>query len=296
MAKNFTELQNTLLCNHPLADYTSWKIGGQAEYLYLPKNLEDLSQLLHSWQEEPITFLGAATNVLIRDGGIKGLVIYLRNSLNELQELDNHTLRAEAGVRLTHLVQKCADLGLLDAAFMAGIPGTVGGALKMNAGAYGDYIWNYVQAVETIDRQGLVKLRAAKEFQADYRQVSGLAANEWLVAAKFNFTSDSVAKAKELVTTYIKKREQSQPLNLPSCGSVFRNPPGNHAARLIEASGMKGRKIGGAKVSEKHANFIVNCGNATAACVESLIQEVMAAVKKTSGVDLILEVHIIGEK
>ena len=294
MNKNFSKLRGKLLHNHLLAEYTSWKIGGPAEYFYRPVDLEDLVQIMRVWQEEPITILGAASNVLIRDGGIKGLVIYLRHSLNKLDELDDFNLRVEAGLDLRHLVEKCANLGMFDATFMTGIPGTIGGALKMNAGAYGSRIWNHVIAVETINRIGEIKLRRACEFAVTYRQVDGLNKEEWFVAAQFNFLRGKVEEAKQQVQTYLQRRNKSQPLEFPSCGSVFRNPEGDYAARLIETVGLKGKQIGGARISERHANFIVNCGNATAADVETLMQEIIIKVESSSGVKLIPEVHVLG--
>lgn len=295
MEKTFPKLRGNLRQNHLLAEYTSWKIGGVAEYFYEPADLEDLRLLLQRWHEGPITVLGAATNVLIRDNGIEGLVIYLRNCLNELNELDDFTLRVEAGVGLARLLQKCMSLGMCDAAFMAGVPGTVGGALAMNAGAYGDYIWKHVIAVETINRRGEIKLRPAEEFTANYRLVVGLGTEEWFVAAQLFFARGDMQEMQHQISEHLQKRKSSQPLDLPSCGSVFRNPPGDYAARLIEAAGLKGRQIGGAKVSEKHANFIVNCGKALAADVEALMQEIIFTVKQTYKVDLIPEVHILGE-
>ncbi|EKE00669.1 MAG: UDP-N-acetylenolpyruvoylglucosamine reductase [uncultured bacterium] len=290
-----SNLRGKLKQNHVLAEHTSWKIGGPAEYFYEPANLEDLKLFLQGWKEKSITVFGAATNVLIRDGGIKGLVIYLRSCLNELSELDGFTLRVEAGVGLSSLVQKCVHLGMIDAVFLAGIPGTVGGALAMNAGAYGDYIWNHVVAVETVNRSGEIKLRQAQEFTAGYRQVAGLAKDEWFVAAQLNFARGDRQEMERQIREQLQKRKNSQPLDFPSCGSVFRNPQGDYAARLIEACGLKGKQIGGARVSEKHANFIVNCGGATAADVEALMQEIMVAVKKDHNIDLIAEVRILGE-
>jgi UDP-N-acetylmuramate dehydrogenase len=292
MKKTFPKLRQ----DHLLAEYTSWKIGGAAEYFYEPADLADLKLLLQSWQEGPITILGAATNVLIRDKGVKGLVIYLRNCLNKLDELDDFTLRVEAGVGLARLLQKCMSLGMCDAAFMAGIPGTVGGALAMNAGAYGDCIWKHVTAVETINRFGEIKLRPAEEFTASYRQVIGLAKEEWFIAAQLFFARGDKQEMQRQVTEHLQKRKNSQPLDLPSCGSVFRNPPGDYAARLIEAARLKGRQIGGAKISEKHANFIVNCGKASASDVEELMQEIIHIVKQVHKVNLVPEVHVLGEK
>lgn len=294
MNKNLDKLKAPLHHNHPLAEYTSWKIGGPAEYFYQPADLADLATLLKSWQEEPITLLGAATNVLIRDNGIKGLVIYLKNHLNNIQMLDDFNLRIEAGASLTHLVKKGLESEFIDVAPFAGIPGTIGGALKMNAGAYGDHIWTHVQAVETINRLGAIKSRKAHEFSPAYRQITGLTNNEWFIAAELTFARGQNGEAIKLVQNYLKKREISQPLHLPSCGSVFRNPPGDHAARLIEGCGLKGKKIGGAQISEKHANFIVNLGHAKATDVETLMQEIIIKVEQTTGIKLIPEVQILG--
>ena len=290
------KLRGSLQQNHPLADYTSWKVGGPAEYFYEPADLEDLKVFLQNWRKQPIVMLGSATNVLIRDNGIKGTVIYLRNHLEGLNELDKFTLRAEAGVSIARLVKKCTDLHMVDAAFLTGIPGTVGGALTMNAGAYGDYIWNHVVAVETINHLGEVKLRQAEEFTADYREVKGLGKKEWFVAAQLTFARNNAQNMKQKISKYLQKRKKSQPLDLPSCGSVFRNPEDDHAARLIEASGFKGKQVGGAKISEKHANFIVNCGGAKAADIETLMQQVITVVKINYNVELIPEVRILGEK
>ncbi|MBU0744513.1 MAG: UDP-N-acetylmuramate dehydrogenase [Gammaproteobacteria bacterium] len=296
MNKEILKLRGTLQQDHQLAEYTSWKIGGPAEYFYRPVDLEDLMQLLRSWEDNPITILGAATNVLIRDKGIKGLVVYLRNTLNNLQIIDDFNLRTESGVSLAHLIKKCIDAGMTDMTFMAGIPGTIGGALKMNAGANGDCIWNHVQSVETINRRGEIRTRQANEFKAAYREIDGLDPDEWFVAANLVFARGKKSEAQEKIQTYLKKRANSQPLNKPNCGSVFRNPTGDYAARLIESCGLKGKTIGGAQVSEKHANFIINHDNAKAIDIEALIQEIMDTVEKSTGIKLIPEVHILGQK
>lgn len=293
LQNRLTRLKAKLYYNHPLAAYSSWRIGGPAEYFYRPKDLEDLAFLLCSWPEEPITFLGAATNVLISSKGVKGLVIYLGERLDELSQLDQTNLKVGAGAKLVDLVQKCADLGMVGAAFMSGIPGTIGGALKMNAGAYGDRIWNYVVAVESINRQGEVNLRHPSDFKIGYRQVDAAHNGEWFVGAQLSFAPGDVGLAKELVENYLKKRKQAHPLDLPNCGSVFRNPEGNYAAKLIETCDLKGRQIGGARVSEKHANFIVNCGGATSNEVKTLMAEIIAKVEKVTKVKLVPEVHIL---
>jgi len=293
MNKDFTKLKGILKRDRPLKDLTSWKIGGKAEYFYSPRDKEDFAEVLKEFKNMPVTVLGAATNVLIRDSGINGLVIYLRDSLKDIEKIGDN-VRVEAGVRLSGLVRKLAGLGMVDASFMAGIPGTLGGALKMNAGAYGDSIWNYVKSVELIDRSGKIKTKEAKEFVFSYRKIEGLNQDEWFLGALLNFNRGDIKEAEEKVKSYLEKRSNAQPLDLPNCGSVFRNPKNDYAARLIEECGFKGNGIGGAKVSEKHANFIVNFNNASAGDVEELIEKIVVEVEKTSGIKLIPEVEILG--
>lgn len=282
--------------NHPLASYSSWKIGGPAEYFYCPRNITDLCKLFKIWRKNSITVLGAATNVLIRDKGIKGLTIYLRNNSQNIQILDQYTVWVSAGTSIAHLVKTCTELGMSSAAFLAGIPGTIGGALAMNAGAYGHSIWDYVESVNIINRQGDVKKRTADKFIIGYRKISGLDLDEWFISANLTFEITTTEKAMEQVHIFLQKRQDSQPLNLPSCGSVFRNPDGDYAARLITSCGLKNKRIGDAQVSDKHSNFIVNCGNATSHDVETLIQHIITTVNKSTGVTLVPEVRIIGDK
>lgn len=280
--------------NQSLALHTSWRVGGPAKYFYQPADLEDLVIFLQNLSAaERVVWLGGGSNVLIPDIGIDALVICVRNRLNKLQQLDDFTIRAEAGVSCARLVQLCVNQGMVDSAFLAGIPGTIGGALAMNAGAYGDDIWNHVIAVETINRAGEIKLKNADEFKADYRKVTGLEQDEWFVAGHLLFVRKDKEEATKLTHELLIKRKNSQPLDEFSCGSVFKNPPNDYAARLIEASGFKGKQIGGAKVSEKHANFIVNAGNATAEDIQTLIQEISQQVEQKFGVKLETEVHIL---
>ena len=292
----FKKTHGSLQQNHPLASYTAWKIGGPAEYFYQPHDLKDLTLFLKNNSATPILFLGAATNVLIRDGGIKNIVVYLRGSLNELERIDQLTLRAEAGVSCSRLLQQALHFSMTEAAFLAGIPGTVGGALRMNAGAHGDSIWNHVTAVETINKNGIIRLRNAQEFVHGYREVSGLDSQEWFIAGHFNFASGDLHKTEQHIRDLLLKRKASQPLDLPSCGSVFRNPPNDHAARLIESCNLKGARIGDAMISERHANFIVNLGNATSDNVEELMEKIITTVEKVHATKLIPEVKIIGDK
>lgn len=239
-------------------------------------------------------WLGLGSNVLVRDGGIKGTVIATLGALSKIERRTDGTIRAEAGVTCAKVAKFCAQQQLTGAEFFAGIPGTMGGALAMNAGAFGGETWSLVARVETIDRQGVVRTRGPEDFRVAYRHVQGVA-GEWFVAAHLRLASDESGASRLRIKELLDKRNRSQPVNMPSCGSVFRNPTGDHAGRLIEASGLKGVCIGGACVSDKHANFIVNTGNATARDMEALIKQIQQVVHDKHGVMLIPEVHIIGE-
>jgi UDP-N-acetylmuramate dehydrogenase len=282
------------LRNEPLSRHTSWRVGGPADWFYTPASVAELQAILAELAATtPIHWLGLGSNLLVRDGGIRGAVIATASLPRELVRLDDHRVRASAGLACMLLAKRCVRWQLGPAAFFAGIPGTVGGALAMNAGAFGGETWRHVESVTTIDRQGKVHERPRAEFTIGYRTVRG-AANEWFLGATFRFEHDeagSMGAIKEMLA----RRNAAQPLGVPSCGSVFRNPEGDFAGRLIEEAGMKGRRIGGAMVAEKHANFILNLGSATAADIESLIAEVQAAVERVSGVHLELEVRVVGE-
>lgn len=284
-----------LLVNEPMARYTSWRVGGKADKLYIPAGLEDLQMFLKSIEaNQAIYFVGLGSNLLVRDGGVRGTVIIMHNVLNELK-MDGDLVYAEAGVTCGKLAKFCAKEAKQGAEFFAGIPGTVGGALAMNAGCYGSETWNVVQSVTTINRQGTLNQRQAEAFIASYRHVDMPVADEWFVAAwldlKAGDAQESAKKIKDLLAT----RLAAQPLNLPNAGSTFRNPAGDYAARLIEASGLKGYIIGGAQVSEKHANFIVNIGDANALDIELLIKHMRETVLEKQGVALQQEVKVIGE-
>lgn len=284
-----------LFLNEPLAPYTSWRVGGPARQLYKPTNIQDLAEFLQTLPEnESIIYLGLGSNLLVRDKGIKGTVIYTQGRLKELAILADGTLRAEAGVTCAKLAKFCARHSLDRSTFFAGIPGTVGGALAMNAGAFGGVTWEHVVAVETIDRAGKLHTRQPNEFEIRYREVKK-PAEEWFVAGHFRFAKTDAASGQQAIKELLRKRSETQPIGEFSCGSVFRNPPQDHAARLIEASGLKGYKMGGAWVSEKHANFIINGGNATAKDIETLIGLVQETVEKSQHVSLTPECHIIGE-
>ncbi|MDH3977138.1 MAG: UDP-N-acetylmuramate dehydrogenase [Gammaproteobacteria bacterium] len=283
-----------MLANEPMSKHTTWRLGGPVDVFFRPKTLNELQEFVRDLDDStPVYWTGLGSNLLVRDGGIRGVVIAPHKALGGVEKIDGHSVQAGAGVPCTILARRCAEWQLGPSAFFAGIPGTVGGALAMNAGAFGGETWDHITEVDVLDRKGEIKSRRPDDFDVSYRHVSG-PANEWFIAARFKFieqSEDSLAAVKALM----RERQEKQPLGLPSCGSVFRNPPGQHAAALIETAGLKGYRIGGAQVSEKHANFIINTGDATAADVESLIAHVRRVVEKQHDVVLVPEVHIVGE-
>ncbi len=279
--------------DEPLARHTTWRVGGPADRFYVPKNLAALGALLRAEGEGPCVWLGLGSNVLVRDGGVRGLVIATAGGLSEARAVAGGVY-AEAGVPLAKLARLCARQGYAGLEFFAGIPGTVGGALAMNAGAAGSETWRYVDSVVTIDRAGHVRTRPAADFAVGYRSVSG-PADEWFVAAQFALVPDDAFAVSARIKELLARRAQTQPLQTANAGSVFRNPPGDFAARLIEASGLKGLREGAAVVSSRHANFIVNDGGARASEIETLITRVAERVHACTGVRLEREVRIIGE-
>ena len=278
-----------------LARYTSWKVGGVADILYRPADLQDVRNFLTTLDAKvPVIWLGGGTNVLVRDGGIRGAVILLHGCLDQMDCVDTGLVRAEAGVSCAKLARLCANLELQGAEFFSGIPGSVGGALAMNSGAHGSETWEFVQSVETVDRSGSLHVRYPEEFSPGYRTVS-MPGKEWFTGALFRFTSGSREMTKDKIRELLEMRNAAQPVGSRSCGSVFRNPENDYAARLIEMCNLKGVSNGGACVSEKHANFIVNEGDATAKDIEDLIWKVHETVKNKCGTVLVPEVRIIGE-
>ncbi|WP_438970177.1 UDP-N-acetylmuramate dehydrogenase [Methylophaga sp.] len=287
-------LKGELKLNEPLAKYTSWRVGGNAQRFYRPTDIDDLATFLKQLPEsEPILWLGLGSNLLVRDGGFKGTVIVTAGALQKIN-VEADIVQAEVGVYCSKLAKQAAKAGLQGGAFLAGIPGTLGGALAMNAGAHGAETWDFVSEVTTIDMQGNLHQRDVSEFEVSYRHVVK-PADEYFVAAKMRFTEGNAEAESERIRELLKKRNASQPTNQPCAGSVFRNPEGDFAGRLIEVSGLKGFSVGGAKVSTKHANFIVNDGNASAADIENLISLLQEKIETLHGIRLTPEVHIIGE-
>ncbi len=293
MAQIITSSQ--LLRNEPLARYTSWRVGGKADRLFVAENLADLQVFMRTLDKaEPVFFIGLGSNLLVRDGGVRGTVIVMHQALNEIRA-DGQYIYAEAGVTCGKLARFSANQFKQGGEFMAGIPGTVGGALAMNAGCYGSETWNIVHQVLTINRQGETHVRNQSEFIPSYRHVEMLTPDEWFLGAWFKLEAGEATESLKKIKNLLATRLASQPLNLPSAGSTFRNPHGDFAARLIEASGLKGYQIGGAQVSPKHANFIVNVGDCSALDIELLIRHMKDTVLEKQGVMLQQEVKVIGE-
>jgi UDP-N-acetylmuramate dehydrogenase len=288
-------MKGRLLNNETLAKYTSWRVGGPADQMYIPSDRQDLIDFIKALPaQEPIFWMGLGSNLLIRDGGIRGTVINTKSRLKEMRRLDDNVVYVEVGVPCAHVARYCAEQGLVGAEFLAGIPGTMGGALKMNAGAFGGETWQIVKNVETLDNIGSVMVRQAQDFQVSYRSVKGIN-NQWFLSTQLVLQQGDTQASQQKIKGLLEKRAQTQPTNQPSCGSVFKNPDGDYAARLIEQAGLKGYAIGGACVSEKHANFIINTGNAKASDIEALINYVQRKIEDLHGIILQTEVCMVGE-
>ncbi len=290
-------LRGTLRHDVDMRRHTSWRAGGRVERMYQPVDFDDLAAFLRALPtDEPLLAVGLGSNLLVRDGGLRGTVLLLHGALGELRMETDGLVYAQAGVPGAKLARFAALHDLSGAEFFAGIPGTVGGMLAMNAGCYGSETWDVTTRVQVITRKGEVLERTAQDYDIAYRHVAlRVRQEEWFVGAWFKFSAGDGEASREAIKTLLSKRIASQPLNLPNAGSVFSNPPGDYAARLIESCGLKGRQIGGAQVSEKHANFIVNVGNATAADIENLINKVQMTVEEKTGISLHPEVRIVGE-
>jgi len=313
-------LRGRLSEHEPMSRHVSWRAGGAARRAYLPADAEDLAHALQALPaDEPVCVVGLGSNLLVRDGGFPGTVVFTHGALKAIALTPERLLYAEAGVAGAKVARFAALHGLRAAEFLSGIPGTVGGALAMNAGCYGGETWRIVDKVLTVDRAGAFHARTPADYDIGYRTVvrrdegermkdeedrrddgdpSSLVphpSEEWFVAASFRLPDGDPAQARGEIRQLLQRRLETQPLDRPNAGSVFRNPQGDYAARLIEACGLKGRRSGGAMISDKHANFIVNAGGASAADIEALIDLAQRTVRERFGVDLVREVRIIGE-
>jgi UDP-N-acetylmuramate dehydrogenase len=288
--------RGALRIGESMAPHTSWRVGGPADRFFEPADREDLLGFLASLPATETRFwLGMGSNLLVRDGGLRATVLAIHTGLSQLRMESNGCVYAEAGVHCARLAKFAVDHGLAGSEFFAGIPGTVGGALVMNAGAWGGETWRVVDEVEVLDPEGRASWLAASAFSFGYREVRGPEQVAAYLAARLRFEPDPERQARGRLKSWLAERKATQPVGKPSCGSVFRNPPGDHAARLIEAAGLKGARRGDAVVSLRHSNFIINEGAARAADVEGLIHHVQAVVRERFGIELHPEVRIVGE-
>jgi UDP-N-acetylmuramate dehydrogenase len=301
MTKENMTAKGILLEHEPMSRHTSWRVGGIADRFYRPADINDLAEYLkHLDSDEPVFWLGLGSNLLVNDGGIRGTVICTSGVINEIKSIDETHIYVEAGVPSPKLAKFSARLGLTGAEFLSGIPGTFGGALNMNAGAVGGETWDIVESIETIDAHGKIHKRTVEDFNVSYRHVekknkTASEAEEWFVSAVVKLAVGNKEESLQKIKNHLNRRGATQPTQQPNAGSVFRNPDGGYAARLIESCGLKEFCIGGACVSEKHANFIINTGTATAKDIAALIKTVHEKVLQQHGVDLIREVQIVGE-
>lgn len=292
-------LRGSVRGNEPMADHVSWRAGGAVARAFFPADLDDLGAFLARLRrDEPLLMVGLGSNLLVRDGGFDGTAIFTHRALDALRREADGSFYAEAGVPSPKLARFAGNQGCAEAEFLAGIPGTVGGALAMNAGCHGGETWRYVERVLMLTRSGERVIRLPQDFSIGYRHVGLRASSDEIFAgAWFRFPAGDPVASRTRMRELLERRIATQPLALPNAGSVFRNPPGDHAARLIEAAGLKGSQLDGAQVSEKHANFIVNPGGgATASAIEMLIGRIQADVEEKFGVRLVREVRILGEK
>lgn len=299
-------LRGELRVSESMRKHVSWRAGGMAEYFYLPADLQDLALFLHHLPKAlPVYMIGLGSNLLVRDGGYRGAIVGLHARLNDLilieQDRNGGLIYAGAGVPCAKLARFAALHHLAGAEFLAGIPGTVGGALAMNAGCYGAETWGIVEKVRAINRAGELRERNPEDYLVAYRHIAlqqtfgGASGEEWFVGGWFKLYPGDQNISRQKIKTLLTARIDSQPLNFPNAGSVFRNPTGDYAARLIEAAGLKGYRVGGAMVSTKHANFIIHTGDATASDIEAVIAMMRNTVRERTGIELIQEVRIIGE-
>jgi UDP-N-acetylmuramate dehydrogenase len=281
--------------DEPMARHGGWRVGGPARRFFKPADRDDLVAFLATLAaDEEIHWVGLGSNLLVRDGGIDGTVICLQGTLDAIETLDGGRVRAEAGATSAAVARHCARAGLLGVEFLAGIPGTLGGALAMNAGAHGDEIWQRVIGIEATGRDGVVRLRSPSEYRVAYRHVAG-PEGEWFLATTLQLDPGEPDEGQARIRALLERRGATQPTRQPSCGSVFKNPPGDFAGRLIETAGLKGFQVGGASVSTKHANFIVTETGASARDIEALINQVREKVTRLHGVELETEVRIVGQ-
>jgi len=293
-------VRGKILCNIPLSRYTSLRVGGPAEIMIYPLNIMELQKLINfsRTHKVPYFILGRGTNLLIKDGGVRGIVIKLSRGFKKIQVVEtlrNHTrLLVESGVSLRRLLNFSAEKGLSGLEFLSGIPGSMGGALWMNSGAYGRQMQDVTESLTLMTPKAEVVEKKRNQLNFDYRQLR-LPTGTIIMNALIRTQQENPKKITAEIEKNKKRRSKNQPLHLPSAGSVFKNPPGKSAGQLVEKAGLKGFQVGEAKISEKHANFIINRGNATAEDILSLMKIVHNRVYQVTGIRLESEIKIAGE-
>lgn len=288
------QVRGNLRENIALAPYTWLRVGGEAEVLFIPKDEADLAHFLSSTPNNiPIHILGVASNTLVRDGGVKGVVVRLGPAFGQIQT-DGLRLTAGSAVLDKLVAKKAADAGIAGLEFYAGVPGTIGGALRMNAGCYGGETKDVLKSVIALDRTGRRQVMSPEEMDYSYRHC-GAPSDLIFTEAVFEGTKDDPMNIHGRILEITARREASQPIREKTGGSTFKNPDGHSSWKLIEAAGCRGLQIGGAQISEQHCNFMINTGDATAADLEALGETVRERVLASQGVDLHWEVRRIGE-
>lgn len=285
-----------ILFDVPMKNYTSFKIGGNADVMVFPKDEDELINVIEfaSGKDFPVFVIGRGTNLLVRDNGIRGVVVNLSDGFKEISWLEHNMAAVGSGVMLVELVNMCVDRGLSGLEFAVGIPGTIGGAVFMNAGAYGGEIKDVVEKVEAVDLNGRRHSFDNAALKFSYRRCD-LPENMIITKAHMRFKKDSAGDIKKRIREFKERRKSVQAVNLPNAGSIFKNPEGNFAGRLIEESGLKGIKSGDAQISDVHGNYIVNLGKASAMDVLTLIAVARDKVFKETGVLLETEIKVVGE-
>ncbi len=287
--------KNKVYKNVSLTKFNSWKVGGNAENFVICSDINFLCELIKNNKvQKPIKFIGLGSNILVRDNGVKGTTIIMHKGLNNFFR-EEELFYSEAGLSCSKFSKLIAKEGYTDSAFLSGIPGTIGGALAMNAGCYGSEIWSYVKKVKMINVNGDLIERGLNDFKVGYRKILKKNVAENFVGAWFTFPKGGKNEAEESIRKLLAHRKNTQPLSWPSAGSTFKNPHNNHAAKLIEDCGLKGFMIGDAKISEKHANFIINLGDASAFDIEELISYTIKKVLDITEIRLETEIKIIGD-
>ena len=288
-------VRGQLLLDEPMSRHTSWRVGGPADYFYTPADEDDLALLLSRLPSDyPLYWIGLGSNLLVRDGGIRGMVICICKSLRDIRVTPAPAVFAQAGISCAKVARFSVLHGFVGAEFLAGVPGSFGGALAMNAGAFGGQTWQWVDSVRWMHRDGTIVERSAAQVDWQYRQVGLPPDTGFLSGVLALEQGQSVGSGRSKIRRLLEQRNTSQPIQSASAGSVFKNPCGQYAAELLQQAGLKGRRIGDAEFSHKHANFIVNHGRATATEIESLIQLGQEAVQQRYGVWLQPEVRLIG--